>query len=297
MKHYFQSKTCPCYCRLASPYDGLAFVLILAKFNNFYLLVIMEEVYGSGGFQILPRHSWQLIILSRNMAVSRSLPWYTRALLERWITFYHLMMSPLNKMGIRFSRRLESEKLHWRWFMSATFFRVVFKHFSDLFLFVLSPALTPRMINQHTQSAIIPNAPHFPTHDKNVFLFLKNLPPTRYYTRPLGHVANSHEQKLTSTCCLSVKMTDKMFFFSSCLCDNTSSSRLSPVRIEILTWESWNPDIFLTCRAKDRVHYASVNKAWLCPWALRLPDIMKTFWASGRGLGDLSMTWNQEIER
>ena len=170
--------------------------------------------------------------------------------------------------------------------MSTAFLRVVFKHFSDLFLFVLSPALTPRMINQHTQSTIIPNAPHFPTHDKNVFLFLKNLPPTRYYTRPFGHVANSHEQKLTSTCCLSVKMTDKMFFFSSCLCDNTSSSssRLSPVRIEILTWESGNPDIFLTCRAKDRVHYASVNKAWLCPWALRLPeDIlsirMRTRWS------------------
>ena len=119
---------------------------------------------------------------------------------------------------------------------------------------------------------------------------MKNLPPTRFYIRLLGHVANSHEQKLTSTCCLSVKMTDKMFFFSSCLCDNTSSSRLSPVRIEILTWESWNPDIFLTSRAKDRVHYASVNKARLCPWALRLLDIMKTSWASGWGLGHLSMT-------
>ena len=103
-------------------------------------------------------------------------------------------------------------------------------------------------------------------------------------------MANSHEQKLTSTCCLSVKMTDKMFFFSSCLRDNTSSSRLGPLRIEILTWESWNPDIFLTSRAKDRVHYASVNKARLCPWALRLLDIMKTSWASGWGLGHLSMT-------
>ena len=131
----------------------------------------MEEVYGSGGFQILPRHPWQLIILSRNMAASRSLPWYTRTLLERWITFYHLMMSPLNKIGIRFSSRLESEKLHWRWFMSATFFRVVFKHFSDLFLFVLSPALTPGMINQHTESTIIPNAPLTFPHTIKMFFF------------------------------------------------------------------------------------------------------------------------------
>ena len=158
------------------------------------------------------------------------------------------------------------------------------------------PSLTEGMINQHTQTTIILNAPHFPTHDKMFFFSRKFLPPTRY-VRPLDmwripKSKNSHPHVAYPS-----KMTDKMFFFSSCLCDNTSSSRLSSVRIEILTWESWNPDIFLTCRAKDRVHYASVNKAWLCPWALRLPDIMKTFWASGRGLGDLSMTWNQEIER
>lgn len=233
----------------------------------------MEDVYGSGGFQILPCHRWQLIILSRNMAGSRSLIWYTRTLLERWITFYHLMMSSLNKMGIRFNNRLEPERL-----LSALRDDLCQQHSLELSLNIFPiyfslfchPTLTLGMINQHTQSNIILNAPHFPTHDKMFFFSRKFCHPQDTSFR---HVANSHEQKLTSTCCLSVKMTDKMFFFSSCLRDNTSSSsaRLSSLRIEILTWESWNPDIFLTSHAKDRVHYASVNKARLCPRALRLP--------------------------
>ena len=139
------------------------------------------------------------------------------------------------------------------WFMSTTFFGVALKHFSDLFFFVLSPALTLGMINRPLKSSIILNTPHFPTHDKIVFLYLKF---ATHKTRLLAHVADSHEQKSPSTCCLSVKMTDKMFFFSPSLCDNTSAR----LRIEILTWEFWNPDIFSVSPARDRVHCASVNR-------------------------------------
>ena len=119
--------------------------------------------------------------------------------------------------------------------MSATFFRVVFKHFSDLFLFVLSPALTPGMINQHTKSTIIPNAPHFPTHDKMFFFSRKFCHPQDTSFR---HVANSHEQKLTSTCCLSVKMTDECFSFPH-VC------AITPPRHDSAQWElkSWRENL------------------------------------------------------
>ena len=157
------------------------------------------------------------------------------------------------------------------------------------------------MINQHTQTTIILNAPLTFPHTIKCFSFLEKFcHPQDMNTSFLSHVANSQEQKLTSTCCLSVKMTDKMFFFSSCLRDNTSSSRLGWVRIEILTWESWNPDIFLTSHAKDRVHYASVNKAWLCPGALRLPWHHEDLtWGSVicQWLGpDIKMSRDREIE-
>lgn len=45
-KHYSQKPAPATAVGLLPWHDGLAFVLILAKFNNFYLLVIMEEVLG-----------------------------------------------------------------------------------------------------------------------------------------------------------------------------------------------------------------------------------------------------------
>lgn len=244
----------------------------------------MEDVYGSGGFQILPCHRWQLIILSRNMAGSRSLIWYTRTLLERWITFYHLMMSSLNKMGIRFNNRLEPERL-----LSALRDDLCQQHSLELSLNIFPiyfslfchPTLTLGMINQHTQSSIILNAPHFPTHDKMFFFSRKFCHPQDTSFR---HVANSHEQKLTSTCCLSVKMTDKMFFFSSCLRDNTSS----PPRHDSAHWElkSWRENLEILT-----YFWLPMPKIVSITLLLTRPGFVPGPW----GFLDIMKTWHEEM--
>ena len=147
------------------------------------------------------------------------------------------------------------------WFMSTTFFGVALKHFSDLFFFVLSPALTLGMINRPLKSSIILNTPHFPTHDKIVFLYLKF---ATHKTRLLAHVADSHEQKVHPHVAYPSKWLTKCFSFPQ-VCAITPRHDW-----ELKSWrENFEILTYFRCPRPEIVSIALLSTGLALSWGLR----------------------------